>query len=42
VAEHLDDRQAPAMSWEDSLGQVRAIDALRADMGLVWDQEKGA
>jgi predicted dehydrogenase len=42
VAEHLDDRQAPAMNWEDSLGQVRTIDALRADMGLVWDQEKGA
>jgi hypothetical protein len=30
------------MSWEDSLGQVRTIDALRADMGLAWDQEKGA
>ena len=42
VAKHLNDRQAPAMNWEDSLGQVRTIDALRADMGLVWDQEKGA
>jgi predicted dehydrogenase len=41
VAEHLDQREAPAMNWEDSLGQARAIDALRASMGLVWDFEKG-
>ena len=43
VAEHLDARQAPrpAMSWDDSLGQVRTIDALRASMGLVWECEKG-
>jgi len=41
VAEHLDQRQGPAMSWEDSLGQARTMDALRADMGVVWDVEKG-
>jgi len=42
VAEYLDRRQAlrPAMSWEDSLGQMRTLDALRADMGLIWDSEK--
>ena len=42
VAEHLDARQAPAMTWDDSRGQMRALDALRADMGLVFDGEKGA
>jgi predicted dehydrogenase len=42
VAEHIEERQAPAMSWDDSLGQVRTLDALRKDMGLVWDQEKEA
>jgi len=41
VAEHLDQRQAPPMTWEDSLGQARAIDALRASMGLAWDFERG-
>ncbi|MGB9596567.1 MAG: Gfo/Idh/MocA family protein [Candidatus Poribacteria bacterium] len=40
VAEYLDARQAPAMTWEDSLGQMRALDMLRADMGLVFDVEK--
>lgn len=40
VAEYLDARQAPAMSWEDSLGQMRTLDMLRADMGLVFDVEK--
>jgi len=41
VAEHLEQRQAPAMTWDDSLGQMRALDALRADMGLVFDGEEG-
>jgi len=42
VAEHLDARQAPspAMSWDDSLGQVKTMDRLRADMGLRFDCEK--
>jgi len=40
VAEYLDARQTPAMSWEDSLGQMRTLDMLRADMGLVFDVEK--
>ncbi len=40
VAEYLDQRQAPAMSWNDSLGQMRTLDMLRADMGLVFDVEK--
>lgn len=40
VAEYLDARQAPAMTWEDSLGQMRTLDMLRADMGLIFDVEK--
>lgn len=40
VAEYLDARQNPAMSWKDSLGQMRTLDMLRADMGLVFDVEK--
>ena len=41
VAEHIARRQAPrpAMSWSDSLGQMRTLDALRADMGLRFDCE---
>ena len=41
VAEYLDQRQAPAMSWADSLGQMHTLDTLRASMGLVFDGEKG-
>jgi len=41
VAEHLDQRQGPAMNWADSLGQAKAVDAVRASMGLAWDFEKG-
>ncbi|MDD5674521.1 MAG: Gfo/Idh/MocA family oxidoreductase [Chitinivibrionales bacterium] len=40
VAEYVDKRQAPAMSWDDSLGQARTLDALRTSMGLHWDFEK--
>lgn len=39
VAEHLEAGQAPQMSWADSLGQARTMDALREDMGLKFDCE---
>lgn len=39
VAAHLDARQAPAMSWSDSMGQARAMDALRASIGLTFGGE---
>ncbi|MEI6351318.1 MAG: Gfo/Idh/MocA family oxidoreductase [Verrucomicrobiota bacterium] len=29
VAEHIPDRQAPAMSWDDSLGNMKTLDAWR-------------
>jgi predicted dehydrogenase/aryl-alcohol dehydrogenase-like predicted oxidoreductase len=39
VAAHLDARQAPAMSWEDSLGNMRALDSWRREIGLVYELE---
>jgi predicted dehydrogenase/aryl-alcohol dehydrogenase-like predicted oxidoreductase len=42
VAEHINQRQAspPAMTWDDTLGNMRALDAWRAAIGLVYDMEK--
>ena len=42
VARHIDDRQAapPAMTWDDTLGNMKALDAWRAQIGLVYDMEK--
>ncbi|HPD14795.1 MAG TPA: Gfo/Idh/MocA family oxidoreductase [Planctomycetota bacterium] len=41
VAENLRRRQArpTAMTWDDSLGQMKTLDALRASMGLRFDCE---
>jgi len=40
VAEHISNRQAPAMNWADSIGNVDVIDALRKSIGLRFDCEK--
>lgn len=42
VAANLEKRQAsaPAMSWDDSLGNIKTLDAWRAAIGLIYDQEK--
>ncbi|HEV2107880.1 MAG TPA: aldo/keto reductase [Thermomicrobiales bacterium] len=40
VAAHLNDRQAPAMTWDDSLGNMQTLDRWREQIGLVYDQEK--
>src|SRR5205807_8408637 len=40
VAQHLAARQAPAMSWDDSLGNMRALDAWRGSIGLTYEREK--
>jgi aryl-alcohol dehydrogenase-like predicted oxidoreductase len=42
VARNLDARQAPppAMSWEDTLGNMRALDMWREGVGLVYESEK--
>lgn len=34
VARHLDRKQAPAMTWDDTLGQMRTLDRLRLSAGL--------
>ena len=40
VAAHLDARQAPAMTWADSLGNMQTLDRWRAAIGLVYDVEQ--
>jgi predicted dehydrogenase len=42
VARHIKNRQAPlpAMSWADSLGNMRALDMWRQSVGVVFDCEK--
>ncbi len=44
VAQCIPQRQAaaPAMSWEDSLGNMRALDQWRAQIGLSYDCEQPA
>jgi predicted dehydrogenase/aryl-alcohol dehydrogenase-like predicted oxidoreductase len=39
VAGHLDARQAPAMTWEDSLGNMRTLDRWRREIGLAYEVE---
>ncbi len=40
VAKHIADRQVPVMTWDDSLGQARCLDALRHQAGVWWDGER--
>jgi len=42
VARYIDQRQAaaPAMSWDDTLGNMRVLDQWRAAVGVVYEQEK--
>ena len=40
VAAHMADRQAPEMSWADTLGNMAALDRWRAEIGLVYPQER--
>jgi predicted dehydrogenase len=35
MAEHLGQRQSPTLTWEDSLGQARALESLRRSAGLL-------
>ncbi len=44
VARHIADRQAPSpcMTWADSLGNMKALDAWRKEIGLVFDSERPA
>lgn len=36
VANHIADRQAPAMSWDDSLGNMRTLDAWCEEVGVIY------
>ncbi len=40
VAEHLAERQAPAMSWADSLGNAAVLDQWRAALGQSYPVER--
>jgi predicted dehydrogenase len=40
VAAHIEQRQSPAMNWEDSLGNMKALDRWRAAIGVVYHSEK--
>jgi predicted dehydrogenase len=42
VAKYLEARQAPppCMTWDDTLGNMKTLDAWRASVGLVFDVEK--
>ena len=39
VADHISARQAPAMSWADSLGNMQLMDRWRAEIGLSYPQD---
>ena len=39
VGGHIDQRQAPAMPWDDTLGNVTVLDKWRAEVGVVYDME---
>jgi predicted dehydrogenase len=40
VADHIAERQSPAMSWADTIGNMNTLDALRKSIGLVFDCER--
>ncbi len=40
VAAHLADRQAPEMSWADTLGNMATLDRWRAEIDLTYPQER--
>jgi predicted dehydrogenase len=42
VAAHIEQRQAPAMSWDDSLGNMQTLDRWRKSIGLIYESEKAA
>ncbi|HUW30739.1 MAG TPA: aldo/keto reductase, partial [Planctomycetota bacterium] len=40
VGANIEHRQAPAMRWDDTLGNMRVLDRWRQEVGLVYDLEK--
>lgn len=42
VAAYIEHRQAPAMSWDDSLGNMQTLDRWRKSIGLTYESERAA
>jgi len=42
VAAYIERRQAPAMSWDDSLGNMQTLDQWRKSIGLIYESERAA
>jgi len=40
VAEHIEQGQAPAMNWDDTLGNMALLDRWRQEVGVVYEQEE--
>lgn len=40
VAQYLDERQSPAMNWQDTLGNMQTLDRWRAAIDMVYDAER--
>ena len=40
LAAHIDARQSPLVPWDDTLGNMRALDLWRKSVGVVYDLEK--
>jgi hypothetical protein len=40
VAENLQHRQSPVMSWQDTLGNMQLLDQWRRQGGVVYPQDK--
>lgn len=40
VAQYIDERQSPAMNWQDTLGNMRTLDQWRTAVGVVYDSER--
>jgi len=40
VAAHISERQAPAMSWDDTLGNMRLLDRWRKEIGVMYQQDR--
>ena len=39
VAEYIGSRQAPAVSWDDTLSNMRLLDRWRKEVGLVYEAD---
>ena len=40
VTKYIEHRQAPAMNWEDTLGNMRTLDQWREAIGVMYDADK--